>query len=234
MTDFLSPPNPTSGAPPTPPTYPAPDQPPTLPHASPATPDPNPCPPQPHPPHEGCDLAELLNDPDLGLPRLDRPRRGRRLVPKDRPKNPTFTPQQRLLLLDTWQRRGLPAGDFAALVGISKHTRYTWKKKFDTQGPFCQVAECGTRLQARFVSRDPFEGGDPLVLAAGHRITRPGGHGARTEGPQDHRARTDQAAEEGETLQYGWDLLVSVERTGSTFPSCPGKRGPWPNLRLPG
>jgi transposase InsO family protein len=40
-----------------------------------------------------------------------------------------------LLLLDTWQRSGLPAGDFAALVGISKHTLYAWKKKFDTQGP---------------------------------------------------------------------------------------------------
>jgi len=33
-----------------------------------------------------------------------------------------FTPQQRLLLLDTWRRSGLPAKDFSALVGISKHT----------------------------------------------------------------------------------------------------------------
>ena len=30
-----------------------------------------------------------------------------------------LTPEQRLLLLDTWRRSGLPAGDFAALVGIS-------------------------------------------------------------------------------------------------------------------
>ena len=29
-----------------------------------------------------------------------------------------LTPQQRLLLLDTWQRSGLPAGDFAAMVGL--------------------------------------------------------------------------------------------------------------------
>jgi len=46
-----------------------------------------------------------------------------------------MTPQQRLLLLDTWQRSGLPAGDFAALVGVSKHTLYAWKQKFDIQGP---------------------------------------------------------------------------------------------------
>jgi transposase InsO family protein len=61
--------------------------------------------------------------------------RRRRLVPKDQAKATTLTPQQRLLLLDTWQRSGLPAGDFAALVGISKHTLYSWKKKFDNHGP---------------------------------------------------------------------------------------------------
>jgi transposase InsO family protein len=60
--------------------------------------------------------------------------RGKRLVhPQDHP--PALTPQQRLLLLDTWQRSGLPAGDFAPLVGVSKHTLYAWKKRFDTAGP---------------------------------------------------------------------------------------------------
>jgi transposase InsO family protein len=69
------------------------------------------------------------------LPRLRSPRRGRRLVqPPATPAAP-LTPQQRLLLLDTWQRSGLPAGDFAALVGLSKYTLYSWKKKFDAQGP---------------------------------------------------------------------------------------------------
>jgi transposase InsO family protein len=48
---------------------------------------------------------------------------------------PPLTAQQRLLLLDTWRRSGLPAGDFAALIGMSKHTLYAWKKKFDQQGP---------------------------------------------------------------------------------------------------
>jgi transposase InsO family protein len=68
-------------------------------------------------------------------PRLQQPRKGRRLARKaDEPPIP-LTPEQRLLLLDTWQRSGLPAGDFAPLVGISKHTLYAWKKKFDLEGP---------------------------------------------------------------------------------------------------
>jgi transposase InsO family protein len=60
---------------------------------------------------------------------------GRRLVKKQDAKAAPLTPQQRLLLLDTWQRSGLPAGDFAAMVGLSKHTLYAWKKKFDSEGP---------------------------------------------------------------------------------------------------
>ena len=46
-----------------------------------------------------------------------------------------FSPHERLLILDTWQRSGLPAGDFAPLVGISKHTLYLWKKRFTQHGP---------------------------------------------------------------------------------------------------
>jgi transposase InsO family protein len=77
------------------------------------------------------------DDPGVDLPRMRLMGRtkGRRLVKKDLPPAPALTAEQRLLLLDTWQRSGLPAGDFAALVGISKHTLYGWKKKFDTQGP---------------------------------------------------------------------------------------------------
>ena len=61
-------------------------------------------------------------------------RRGRRLVKPAEPL-PALTAQQRRRLLDTWQRSGLPAGDFAALIGLSKHTLYAWKKKFDQHGP---------------------------------------------------------------------------------------------------
>ena len=74
--------------------------------------------------------------PDSPRPRLTAGarRRPRVLRPAaDRPA--TFTPQQRLLILDAWQRSGLPAGDFAPLVGLSKHTLYAWKKRFDTLGP---------------------------------------------------------------------------------------------------
>jgi hypothetical protein len=66
---------------------------------------------------------------------LQTPRRGRRLIQKPATPTPALSPQQRLLLFDTWLRSGLPAGDFAALVGVSKITLYAWKKKFDTQGP---------------------------------------------------------------------------------------------------
>jgi transposase InsO family protein len=39
------------------------------------------------------------------------------------------------LILDTWRRSGLPAGDFAVLVGVSKHTLYAWNKRFQLEGP---------------------------------------------------------------------------------------------------
>ena len=46
-----------------------------------------------------------------------------------------LTSQQRLLLLDTWQRSKLSANDFAAMVGVSPHTLYLWKKRFTQDGP---------------------------------------------------------------------------------------------------
>lgn len=72
----------------------------------------------------------LPSDPNL----KSRPRRGRLLRPEDA-KGLTFTPEQRLLILDSWRRSGLPARDFAPLVGVSRHTLYSWKKHFDREGP---------------------------------------------------------------------------------------------------
>jgi transposase InsO family protein len=69
-------------------------------------------------------------------PRLTGRTAGRSLAKKpDEPVPATLTPQQRLLLLDTWKRSGLPGGEFAALVGVSKHSLYAWKKRFEEEGP---------------------------------------------------------------------------------------------------
>jgi transposase InsO family protein len=61
--------------------------------------------------------------------------KGRRLRKKSRKPAAKLTPEARLLLLDTWRRSGLPAKDFSPLVGVSRHTLYAWKKKFEEQGP---------------------------------------------------------------------------------------------------
>jgi transposase InsO family protein len=61
-------------------------------------------------------------------------RRGTLSPGVERPQMP-LSPQQKLLLLDTWQRSGLPARDFGALVNISRHTLYAWKRRFEEMGP---------------------------------------------------------------------------------------------------
>ena len=49
--------------------------------------------------------------------------------------NRKLSAEQKLLILDTWQRSGLPAGDFADLVGINRVTLFSWKKRFEELGP---------------------------------------------------------------------------------------------------
>ncbi len=71
----------------------------------------------------------------VDLPRLRPMSKGQRLVKKRTAPKPGMGPEQRLLILDTWRRSGLPAGDFATLVGVSTHTLYTWKKRFEEAGP---------------------------------------------------------------------------------------------------
>src|SRR5262249_55727603 len=77
--------------------------------------------------------------PDAATPRIPPlagrgPRPGSALQ-RPQPTEAAFTPEQRLLILDAWRRSGLPAGDFAPLVGLSRHTLYAWKKRFDEHGP---------------------------------------------------------------------------------------------------
>jgi transposase len=47
----------------------------------------------------------------------------------------SLTAEQRVLTLDAWLRSGLPAKDFAPLVGVSHHTLYNWKRRFTELGP---------------------------------------------------------------------------------------------------
>jgi transposase InsO family protein len=56
-------------------------------------------------------------------------------VKRDAPPPTGFTPEQKLLLLDTWRRSGLSAGDFSTLVGVPAHALYSWRKRFEEEGP---------------------------------------------------------------------------------------------------
>ena len=79
-------------------------------------------------------LAEPFAKP-VGPPQLRPMKKGRRLVKKSTAPKLQISPEQRLLILDTWRRSGLPAADFSALVGIPNHTLYSWKKRFEQEGP---------------------------------------------------------------------------------------------------
>jgi transposase len=77
--------------------------------------------------------------------------RGRRLTRPELEKLATLTPQQRLAVLDCWRCSGLPAKDFAPLVGVSRHTLYAWKQRFERLGAAGFVnqprgAKTGSRL----------------------------------------------------------------------------------------
>jgi len=91
---------------------------------------------------EGLGAAEPLRPAGdrRGLPLGEIPplppakRRTRRRVLEDE-RRPHMTVKQRLVVLDTWIRSGLAAKDFSALVGISTHTLYKWKRRFEEDGP---------------------------------------------------------------------------------------------------
>lgn len=47
----------------------------------------------------------------------------------------SFTPADRLLVLETWSRSGLGARDFARIVNVSPQVLYAWRKRFEKRGP---------------------------------------------------------------------------------------------------
>lgn len=65
----------------------------------------------------------------------EEPRTSEGATTSDEPSRRTLTPPERILLLDLWQRSGLSARDFGAIVGISRHTLFDWKHRFDRNGP---------------------------------------------------------------------------------------------------
>ncbi len=83
----------------------------------------------------GDPVGDDAADAAPSLPPLARTRQRSQSLAKPPGKAEALRPEQRLLLLDTWLRSGLPAGDFAALVGLSKFTLFAWKKKFTEEGP---------------------------------------------------------------------------------------------------
>ena len=91
-------------------------------------------PPDDLPPEDGNGEELPIRMPRLGTG-VGRRSRTPRMVTPEQQEEARLTPEQRLVVLDTWQRSGLPAGDFAEMVGISKHSLYAWKKRFDELGP---------------------------------------------------------------------------------------------------
>lgn len=80
--------------------------------------------------------------PDLSSPLEESSRQIKDKLPKKKSRSLSrktprvvYTPEQRILLLDTWRRSGLPAKDFCALVNISHNTLYTWNSLFEKYGP---------------------------------------------------------------------------------------------------
>ncbi len=67
-----------------------------------------------------------------------------------------YTGEQRLMLLDTWQRSELPAVEFSHLVGVSPHTLSTWKRRYESEGPagsYLQKERYAPRSTANLLGR---------------------------------------------------------------------------------
>jgi transposase InsO family protein len=88
------------------------------------------------PPEDERD-EELACGEVSAAPRMSGRGGNRRKGPRtqDEGRTRSFTPAQRLLILDVWGRSALPGSDFAALIGMSAAALYKWKRLFEQQGP---------------------------------------------------------------------------------------------------
>ena len=86
--------------------------------------------------------SPALTEPPVSVPRLtgrppvgSRPTSKRTVRPEEIEGRRQHKPAERLLLLDTWMRSKLTGTEFSSLVGVSKHTLYAWKQRFEARGP---------------------------------------------------------------------------------------------------
>jgi transposase InsO family protein len=79
------------------------------------------------------DASALHRGDELILPAPRR--RTRQQIRQERRRRKDYTPRERLLILDAWTRTRLPAKDFGGLLGISIHTLYKWRQRFQEDGP---------------------------------------------------------------------------------------------------
>src|SRR5262249_30048800 len=126
----------------------------------------------------------------------------------DAPASP-LTPEQRLLVLDAWRRSGLPAGDFAPRLGVSKPTRYAWKRKWEADGP----AGLGDGPRGRAGRRLPEATRRALLLLTEANGVRPprgeaGLQQARPEHAPGGAVVTQDAAHFAEDVDEGCDVKI--------------------------
>lgn len=76
-----------------------------------------------------------MTDQSQQSPAPRRRKKGKQTRSPEELRTRSFTPEQRLLILDSWQRSKLPAGDFAPLVGVSTAALYKWRRRFEDYGP---------------------------------------------------------------------------------------------------
>jgi transposase InsO family protein len=104
---------------------------------------------RPQPPDEEIlgeeETGPAVVEQEPGPPVLTGRRKGgpmRRESPPSRSAEPqlevggaSLSGSQRMLILDAWRRSELTAGEFGRIAGLSAHTLYAWRKRFEELGP---------------------------------------------------------------------------------------------------